>query len=50
MAGTFAFAAMTLVLVAAIAGTIGTGLIYTAAADHEWGAMTWGLPLALGGL
>lgn len=50
MTGTRTFAAMTLVLVAAFAGTIGTGLIYTAAADHMWGAVAWGLPLALGGL
>ena len=39
MTGTRTFAAMTLVLAAAIAGTIGTGLIYTAAADHMWGAV-----------
>jgi len=45
-----AAAAMTLVLVAALCGTIGTGLIYTAVADHRWGAAAWGLPLALGGL
>ncbi len=42
--------AMVLVLFAALFGTIGTGLIYTAVADRVWGAMAWGLPLALGGL
>ena len=43
-------AAMALVLVAALCGTIGTGLIFTALTDHMWGALAWGLPLALGGL
>ncbi len=43
-------AAMTLVLGATLAGLIGTGLIYTALTDHVWGALIWGLPLALGGL
>ncbi len=42
--------AMTLVLGATLAGLIGTGLIYTALTDHVWGALIWGLPLALGGL
>ncbi len=43
-------AAMTLVLGATLAGLIGTGLIFTALTDHVWGALIWGLPLALGGL
>ncbi len=42
--------AMALVLGATLAGLIGTGLIYTALTDHTWGALVWGLPLALGGL
>ena len=42
--------AMALVLGATLAGLIGTGLIYTALTDHVWGALMWGLPLALGGL
>ena len=29
---------------------IGTGLIFTALTAHVWGALIWGLPLALGGL
>jgi len=43
-------AAMALVLVAALCGTIGVGLLYTALTDHMWGAVAWGLPLTLGGL
>jgi len=42
--------AMALVLGATLAGLIGTGLIYTALTDHVWGALVWGLPLALAGL
>jgi len=42
--------AMALVLGATLAGLIGTGLIYTALTAHVWGALMWGLPLALGGL
>jgi len=38
------------VLAATLADLIGTGLIYTALTDHVWGALIWGLPLALGGL
>lgn len=45
-----AVAAMAVVLGAALAGITGTGLIFTAVTDHVWGAMAWGLPLALGGL
>ncbi len=41
---------MALVLGATLAGLIGTGLIYTALTAHVWGALIWGLPLALGGL
>jgi len=43
-------AAMALVLCATLAGLLGTGLIYTALTDHVWGALMWGLTLALGGL
>lgn len=50
MIGARADAAMALVLLAALSGTIGTGLIFTALTDHLWGAAVWGLPLALGGL
>jgi len=39
-----------LVLAAAVAGLIGTGLIYTALTDRLWGALVWGLPLTLAGL
>jgi len=41
---------MALVLLAAMLGILGTGLIFTAIADREIGALVWGLPLALGGL
>ena len=50
MNGARAGAAVALVLVAALVGTIGTGLIFTALTDRSWGALVWGLPLALGGL
>ena len=50
MIGARAGAAVALVLVAAVVGTIGTGLIFTALTDRAWGALAWGLPLALGGL
>ncbi len=50
MMGLRAGAAMALVLVAALCGTIGVGLLYTALTDHLWGAVAWGLPLTLGGL
>lgn len=41
---------VTLVLLATLAGIIGTGFIFTALTDHMVGALVWGLPLALGGL
>jgi hypothetical protein len=43
MIGARADAAMALVLLAALSGTIGTGLIFTALTDHLWGAAVWGL-------
>ncbi len=39
-----------LVTLAAVAGVVGTGLIFTALTDHLFVALLWGLPLALGGL
>lgn len=39
-----------LVILATVAGIVGTGLIFTALTDQEYGALAWGMPLALGGL
>ena len=45
-----AVAALALVALSTVLGTAGTGLIFTAIADHKVGALAWGLPLTLGGL
>lgn len=42
--------ALGLLVLTTLAGIVGTALIFTALADHEVGALIWGLPLALGGL
>lgn len=39
-----------LVVLAAVAGIVGTGLLFTALTAHALGALLAGLPLALGGL
>ena len=41
---------LSLVAVAAVAGVVGTGLLFTALTDQVPVALLWGLPLALGGL
>ena len=41
---------MGFVMLATLAGIVGTGLLFTALTDHAPGALLWGLPLALGGL
>ncbi len=45
-----AAASMALVMLATVLGIVGTGLIFTAIADREIGALVWWLPLGLGGL
>lgn len=45
-----ALAALTLVILASVAGIVGTGVIFTAVTERAIGALVWGLPLALGGL
>ena len=42
--------ALALVGLTTVLGIAGTGLIFTAIADQEIGALAWGLPLTLGGL